>query len=697
MAPKSSHLLARLAKAYGLETSYEDAQGVLRNPSPEILLAALRALGASLASEAEAESALREKQLRDFSRPLEPVSVHWQGMPFEIQLCLPESTTDNNIPVLLRMESGEIQRLKLRADNASILARESVEGTYYHRKLFRLKTEPPPGIHNLLLETSGRLWKSTLICAPSFAYSDPQAPQRRWGLFLPLYALYSKDSLGAGDFGDLEKWMEWTRAQGGHAVAALPLLSSYLNQPCDPSPYSPVSRLFYNEFYLDLEILPDLAICPEARAILNSPEWETLRQESLGSRLIDYRRLMSAKRRVLELLATSFFQKGPNADFQAFLNSYRQAELYARFRATTETRAETWPQWPDRLRLGELREGDYKPDSRNYHLYVQWQTEKQLHRLSVISKESGPMLYLDLPLGIHPEGYDAWHERELFAKDFTVGAPPDAFFSRGQNWGFPPLLPEASRGQGHAYFLETLRRQMAVAGMLRIDHVMGLHRLFWIPRGASPREGCYITYPAEEFYALLCLQSQRSRCLLVGEDLGTVPPEVRPAMASHHMLRSYVAPFEWEETSASLREAPKESVACLNTHDMPTFAGFWEGHDLQDRTALGLMDEISAASELKQRLELKMLLERDLKFHGNDRASPLLPLLKALLFNLAAGEASWLVINLEDLWGEIFPQNVPGTHFERPNWRRRAAHPLEKIELQADVLDILRKIRDLRP
>ncbi|KAB2843038.1 4-alpha-glucanotransferase, partial [bacterium] len=275
----------------------------------------------------------------------------------------------------------------------------------------------------------------------------------------------------------------------------------------------------------------------------------------------------------------------------------------------------------------------------------------------------------------------------------------DAFFARGQDWGFPPPLPERSRAQGHAYFRAALRKPLSAAGMLRIDHVMGLHRLFWIPKGFSSREGCYLRYPAEELYALLCLESHRARCFLVGEDLGTVPPETRTEMARRGLLRCHVASFELRpDGQAPFGTAPPDSVASLNTHDMPTFAGFWEGRDLEDRHALGLMDEAAWALETRRRRELRDALETYFKLVAAGTEEPYLQaLLHGCLSQLAASEAAWLLINLEDLWGEPEPQNVPGTSWERPNWLRMAAYSLEKLETLPQVLKVLQEVRRLRP
>lgn len=701
MGTEARHPLQSLAQAYGLETSYVDAEGRDCEAKTEVLLAALRALGAKLASEADAGEALRERHLELGRRVLEPVIVHWQGESWEISLRLPEAEGDKPLRAQLTLENGETRSIELSPSRASTSGRSEHEGLTFSQKCWRIEGPLPAGVHALRIEAGGRQNEATLISAPPRAYA-PQPPEvRRWGLFLPLYALHSDTSWGAGDFGDLEKWMDWTRSQGGHALGTLPFLASFLDEPCDPSPYSPVSRLFWNEFYLDLEKIPELVACAEARALLGSPEWQVRLQAARLARHVDYRTQMGMKRQVLELLANNFFSQPSTrrAAFESFLQAHPQAEDYARFRATQETRKTPWQEWPDKLRGGKLDAGDFREEFRRYHLYVQWLAEEQVTALAQTARELDLRLYLDLPLGIHPQGYDAWREQGLFAKEVSVGAPPDAFFARGQDWGFPPPLPEQSRAQGHAYFRAALRRPMDAAGMLRIDHVMGLHRLFWIPKGFSPKEGCYLRYPAVELYALLCLESQRASCLLVGEDLGTVPPALRPAMARHGLLRCHVAAFELREDGKSpFGIPPADSVASLNTHDMPTFAGFWEGRDLEDRHALGLMDEAAWTQEKKRRQKLRKALATfaDLEETEKDPAR-IHDLLQVCLNHLAASDAAWLLINLEDLWGETEPQNVPGTAWERPNWLRKSSNSLNVFMKLPEVIQALQEIRRLRP
>jgi 4-alpha-glucanotransferase len=461
-----------------------------------------------------------------------------------------------------------------------------------------------------------------------------------------------------------------------------------------------VSRLLWNELYVDPTRAPEYPRCPAAQDLVRSAAWQAEHAALRDAPLVDYRRLAAHKRAVLAALARGLFAEPSSRtrDLERFLSLHPQVEDYARFRAAVERRGSTWPSWPEPLRAGCLRDGDYDVDASHYHAYVQWLAHEQLGALADSARAASASLYLDLPLGVHADGYDTWRERDAFASGAAGGAPPDSFFTSGQNWGFPPLHPRKLREQGYRYVLACLRHHLRYAAILRLDHVMGLHRLYWVPAGLEATDGVYVRYPAEELYALLTLESQRHRAVIVGEDLGTVPRAVRAAMSRHGIHRMYVTQFEVApDPDRPLAPVPRTAVASLNTHDMPTFAAFWQAHDVQDRQALGLLDAADAARERAQRGALRQALARYLAAGGWLGDSTDLPAaLRACLRYLAASPARVVLLNLEDLWLEPEPQNVPGTWQERPNWRRKARYSLEEFAALPEVHDTLREIDRLR-
>src|SRR5439155_24802992 len=409
-----------------------------------------------------------------------------------------------------------------------------------------------------------------------------------------------KRNPSAGDLTDFEHLMDWENQLGGSVAATLPLLGAFLDEPFEPSPYSPATRLFWNEFYIDVERVPEFA-----RTEPGEPPRRT--------KLVDYRGVMTYKRGILEELARQFFFQ-PSSQrlhaFKKFVKENKHLESYAEFRAVTDRQRKGWTGWPAALRNAKLSRAHYDERTKKYHLYAQWIIQEQLGRLADKARRRGQALYLDVPLGLHPDSYDVWRYREFFVPHVAGGAPPDPVFTKGQNWGFPPMNPEAMRLNRYQYFIEFLRNHFRFARLLRIDHVMGLHRLYWIPNELSGDKGVYVEYPAEELYAILSLESNRHQAGIVGENLGVVPPAVNRSMERHNIAQIYVVQYEifGDPKKPRLRRPPRNSVASLNTHDMPPFRSFYDGSDIDDRVDLGFLDAKAAKAERNNRgLQRKVL------------------------------------------------------------------------------------------
>ena len=698
--PASLRHLHHLAQLYGVQTSYTDVQGERRAATPESLLAVLQAMRVDVASLDDVPQALAETQRSRSNRGIEPVLVAWEGEPTIIDLRLPAGVSHGPIECRLELESGEVQTTEHRLDDFPTLHPVPEEGNGRVAKRLQLHPGIPLGYHRLTLRVNGHEFTSSLISAPTRAWMPPH---KGWGVFLPLYALRSQQNWGAGNFSDLEHLSNWIAEAGGDTIATLPLLAGYLDEPFDPSPYSPISRQFWSEFYIDVEHVPDLEQCEEARRLVDSSGFRQEIDDLRRLEYVDYRRLMALKRRVLELLAARFFEHKPARfqDWSRFAAETPDLERYAAFRATQEKLRSPWTDWPERLREGDLRSGDYDESAKQYHLYAQWIASEQLRHLSHRSTEAGAGLYLDLPLGVRGDGYDVWRRRDQFVTTASAGAPPDALFTGGQDWGFCPLHPEAIRERGYAHFIDYIRHHLKFARALRIDHVMCLHRLFWIPRGMPAKQGVYVQYRSEEFYAILCLESCRSRVAIVGENLGTVPPQVNKSMSRHGIQRMYVVQYEFNsdpEAEDVLKTVPRACVASANTHDMPPFAAFWKGDDIIDRQDLGLIDEEETRQEQRARGELRRRTIAWLHRQGlmAEKDADARAVLKALLERLASSPAQTVLVNLEDLWLEERSQNVPGTSEERPNWRRKARFAFEEIRDMPEVVELLGTIDRLR-
>ncbi|MDO8491072.1 MAG: 4-alpha-glucanotransferase [Dehalococcoidia bacterium] len=694
--------LDELAGLYGIDTAYHDVECRLHRASEQALLAVLRAMGAPVNGPLDAAAAIRERRMALWERPLAPVCVSWDGYPPSLQVRLPASSDGGSLHGSLVLENGEQRTLNWRIADLTVVASDEIEGTRYLAKQLPLPAPLPLGYHRLILDSSpaaGGPVESLVLAAPRKGYLPCEGSEARmWGAFLPLYSLYTRRSWGAGDFSDLEAMSEWIAGLGGKVVATLPLLAAFLDEPFEPSPYAPASRLFWNEMYLDATRAPELANCPQAQALLASPGFQTEIETLRKSPHVDYRRQMALKRQVLEALARCCYSgaSGRLADLHRFLREHPQMEDYAGFRAACEEQHAPWPAWPSPLREGVLREGDYDDEAKRYHAYVQWLAHEQLQAISLKAREKGTKLYFDLALGAHPDSYDVWRERDSFALGVSAGAPPDPFFSEGQDWGFPPLHPERIREQGYRYYIACLRHQMKYAGVLRIDHVMGFHRLFWVPRGLKATDGVYVRYRPEEFYAILTLESSRNKVMMVGEDLGTVPAEVRPAMAEHGLHRTYVVQFALSADHAhAIAPISEDMAAAVDTHDLPSFAAFWQGQDIQERVAMGLLGEVAAAKEREGREAVKRALIEFLQRRPPAIGPPddIQGVLGGLLSFLGASSAHIVLVNLEDLWLETGRQNMPGTHGDKYlNWRRKARYPFETFSQMLPVVDILRRV-----
>lgn len=691
--------LRQLASLHGIRHHYRDVSGQLQEASAESLFRVLQVFGVPLDRPEEVPGLLRESRKARWQRVLEPVVVAWEGKA-AIPLRLAVTALVGGFRALVRLENGEVREYRGRLADLPTRREVRIEGIKHLIKLLRLPGRFPPGYHRLELETAGQTAEAMVIAAPRQAYrGESEAPTRLWGLFLPLYSLRRQSSWGAGDFSDLAALMQWTAEQGGNMVATLPLLASV--DWGDPSPYSPGTRLFWNEFYVDPTQTPEFAQSSKARQLLESrhvrEKLEALRAEPL----VDYQEQMNLKRKVLVALAETFFagENPRRAALERYCRDNPHVEAYARFRAVSERHGVDWTRWPDRLRNGAIQDGDYEEDTFRYHLYAQWQTEEQLRTATDHARESNLLWYLDFPLGVSRSGFDVWSQRDMFALEASGGAPPDAFFTKGQNWGFPPLHPERLREQRYRYLIDSLRGQLRYAKVLRLDHVMSLYRLFWVPNGMSAKEGVYVHYPMDELFAVVTLESHRYKARIVGENLGTVPPEVDTAMARHAVHDMYVVQYELKmDPEQPLRPVRPMSVASLNTHDMPTFKAFYEAMDVEDRLDLDLLTADQAVEIRKERVEQCRLMAEFLKRKGLLKSSlnDTQAVMEACQAYLGLSSAAVVLLNLEDLWGETTPQNTPGTFKERPNWRRKAMYSLEEFRRLPSVLQGMRRVAECR-
>jgi 4-alpha-glucanotransferase len=680
MTPAEHRVLRELARLHGIQASYTDVAGRRRRASPEAILAALRSMGVPVEGLGDVAPAAHRRKREVSGRILEPVAVAWDGR-LRFRFRLPAGLS-GRADVRVTQDDGRERVGLIRLDEDPGLPDQ-------YGGLVREVGMPgrlPPGYHHLSVTAGRHHAEATVVAAPQRA---PNVP-RTWGAFLPLYALHSDTSWGVGDLGDLEALAGWVGGLGGGVVATTPLNAAFLDEPFDPGPYSPASRMFWNELFVDISRVSELQASPAAREVVASSgtELRALR----AARLVDHRRAMALKRRALEAMLRDLLAEPSErrAALLTFAENHPEVRDYALFRAALERHRKPWPGWPARQREGEVTEADVGPDAYRYHLYAQWLAHQQVASTQAEAARRGVALCLDLPLGCHPFGYDVWRERGGFAPGASAGAPPDAFFAGGQEWGFPPPHPDGIREDGYGYMRRCLRHGLSWAGILRVDHIMAFHRLYWVPECLGPRDGVYVRYRPDELYAVLLLEAHRAGAAVVGEDLGTVPVPVRRRMDRHGIARSFVL-----QTELGLGDLVPAAgaAASLNTHDMPPFDAFRRGRDIDRRAAEGWHDREEAAAERRRRASSFEELSEALRERGllNGAADHRGALVQACLADLGAGPAALVVAGLEDLWLESEPQNVPGT-VNGSNWRRRARFSLEQIRTMPEVLGPLRAL-----
>ncbi len=706
-------MLRRLASLYGIQPSYWSRWGEHIEAPVESLLAVLRALGA-IESLGQVPDALRQKEEASWYWTMEPVLVAWDGYLRDIEVRIPEWEAEETADCRIELEDGETLRWQQALHEARVAGGGQGPGMHCESMRFECPFDLPDGYHRLYVEIDGERMTSLVISAPRISYQSdgrreeqtskraneqsarPRNHAKKWGVFLPLYATHSARSWGIGDLTDLGTLVDWAGRKGASFVGTLPLLASFLDKPYAPSPYTPVSRLFWNEVYID----PERSM-PAGAAYEVDAESAAKAHQLTNFEEVPYRAAMGVKRHVLEeQTRVCLSQPGLAEQFERYIADKPRVAEYAAFRAAVERLGPSWRDWPEEPRLGRPTPDDFDADTSNYYAFAQWRLDAQMRELEQRSHGADVRLYLDLPVGVHADGYDAWRYRDLFVRGLSVGAPPDLLSLEGQNWGFEPLNPLRQRETGYEYMRTYLAHHLSVAGMLRVDHAIGLHRMFWIPWGASGRDGVFMRQHADELYAVLSLESHRHRAVLVGENLGLVPPEVDEGLREHRIAGMYVQRFSLTGDPAQCVEAPPEdAVVCFGTHDTPPFAAFWTDEDMRQRARAGLDGEEAAAAEIEGRQrERQAMIEylQDRGMLGEQPTTEEVYLASTKL--LAESDAEWLLINLEDTWGETHSQNVPGTLSEQhPNWSFRAAHALEELDDIRETTETVEAVRSLRP
>ena len=697
----STDALDELAERMGIEPEFRNAKGEIVHTDAATKRILLAAMGVRAADEAQVREALGALDRADWLQPLPPVAVaQVDARPPMVELVLPARTKKINWH--LTLEDGSERTGQVNFARLNRLDARTVEGQQLERRRLVLPDDLPLGYHRLAIDLGDR--SMILVLTPGKCWlPDAFAQGRRlWGIAAQLYLLRSATDWGIGDFRDLRRLAGLAADHGADVIGLNPLHAMFPDDPEHASPYSPASRLLLNVLNIDVTAVPELLDCPEMRDLIASEAFGQGVQACRSRHLVDYAEVTAIKLSVLERLFAVCRGTANPARWRAFEGFRRErGEVLERnclFLALREHFAKEdpshadWQAWPAEYRdpasPAVARFAEENRDRLDFLAWLQWVADEQLGAAAATAAERGMAvgLYRDLAVGADRAGAETWANAAAVVSEAQVGAPPDIYNPAGQNWGLPPFHPRALREEGYRSFIELIQANMRHARGLRIDHVMGLQHLYWVPQGQKPSDGAYVRYPMEDLIGILALESHRQGCLIVGEDLGTVPEGFRERMAEANILSYRVLFFEQEpETGTFLpaRAYPKLALAIVGSHDLPTLRGWWQERDLDLKEQLGLFPELGEAARQRQARErdrmqlLRVLRSERLLPQGVEPDIPTLA--RAAHAFLARTPSVLAMVQIDDLTDEADPVNVPATSDEHPNWRRRLSMTLEEL------------------
>jgi 4-alpha-glucanotransferase len=696
-APKTP--LAQLARHFGIEPGFRDARGEDVVTSPQTQTALLGSMGIEAGSEAQAKAALDRAERAAGETVLPPVIVtrHRKGQ-CAVTAQLPTGAARIAWRVTLE-DGGERSGAAEAVPTGGAKAARPGVGP---RHMQIVLEDVPEGYHRLHLPEFHA--STALIVVPERCWLPEgieTGGKGLWGIAAQLYLLRSDRNWGIGDFTDLAALARMAGPRGCGVIGLNPLHQMFLDAPEQASPYSPLTRLYLNALNIDVSAIPGFSGSAEAQRLVGSGEFQQMLDEVRAASLVQYSRVADLKMQALRLLFAEFDSQ-PAASKTAFTtfseergenlqrNSVFQA-LRQHFGREDPAKAD-WHTWPDELQDAASEAVRAFAEEHRHEIaflnWLQWIADEQLRAAAEAASEAGMAigLYRDLAVGCDRAGAETWTSPHAFLDGPQVGAPPDIFNPAGQSWGLPPFNPSALKEEAYASFVELVRANMRHAGGLRIDHVMGLQHLYCIPEGHSAAEGAYVEYPIDDLVGILALESQRHRCLVVGEDLGTVPEGFRETMAAANILSYRVVFFEQDSETGEFRppeDYPRLALAVAGSHDLPTLLGWWDRRDIDLKASLGLYpDEAETQSQRDRRTRDRTMMLKALRREGiikSDGAVSGEAFAAAAHRYLARSGSALVVPQLDDMTGEVDPVNVPATSTEHPNWRRKYRMTLEEI------------------
>jgi len=721
-------LLDHLARQRGIGDAYYDYRGELKAFSPATKTAILAAMGCRVDDAVAIEREIADLAAERWRLLLPPVAVIRPGRT-GVVVAVGADMLDQPLEWNLGLADGGEISVSVRASELTELERIELDGHWRTRRILVLPDDVPRGYHKLRARAAdGSEAECALIAAPTRCYEPAVLSRgsRLWGVAVQLYTLRSDSNWGMGDFADLETVVRRCAPHGAAFVGLNPLHALFPANPGHFSPYSPSTRQFLNVLYIAVERVPEFAETAAARRFVATAEFRAELARLRATPNVDYYGVAGAKLPVLRLVYDHFVSEhlGRDSERAAAFRAYvaergEPLRLHALHDAIDEhlrrqdaERFWGWPSWPEELRDPQhagVREFEVAHhESVEFHAWLQWLADEQLGHVQQLARELGmPLgLYGDYAVGVNPSGSETWSDQKVYRMGAGVGAPPDPLALKGQDWGIPPQDPHALIAERYRPFRDLVAANMRHFGALRLDHVMALFRQWWVPVGLGATEGGYVHYPLDDLMSVLALESAQHRCLVVGEDLGTVPDEMRHAMAEGAVYSYKVLLFEKHADGRFRRpeEYVHRAIATVTTHDLPTLRGYWEGRDLELRDRLSLFpgEEIRRHvldERVRDRAGLLAALDavglRPADCDGPD-AEYSESLARAIHLYLAKSAAALVVLQVEDLMGMADPVNVPGTSHEHENWQRKVTDSLEHTFSRESIGRLFRDVQQAR-
>ena len=725
----TQQLLQQLVEMRGIETQYVDAWGKPATIAESSKAKLLNTLGYDTSSDEKIQSQITQDIKSVWLSPLNPVQVVRNTQEINLAVRLPIELVNDDHTLTVTCENGDVRTHQFTPVDQEMTTMAHIDDVEFHEYVVTLPLDLPLGYHDVALSADDdEFARSRLIVAPEACYTPNEIKEGKkiWGLSVQLYCVRSEKNWGIGDFSDLALLIEKAAGVGADFIGLNPIHALYPANPNACSPYGPSSRRWLNYLYIDVTAI-DGYDDASVQAVVSSDEFKATLEHARNVEHVDYEAVahvkLAALKAVFDVYDAKYLRKSTkqNKAFKAFVEAGGESlDMLAVYDALqSHLKAEGkdswgWPVFPQDYKdyynpavakFKSANEQDVK-----FYLFLQWIAAQQLELASNKATDAGMTigLYRDLAVGVSEGSAEIWGNKDLYCTGASVGAPPDILGPLGQNWGLPPMDPRKLYEQGYQPIIDLFASNMASSGSLRIDHVMALLRLWWVVKGDNAKDGGYVYYPVDDLLGILALESHRNQSLVIGEDLGTVPEEIRSKLADNGVYSYRVFFFEQAEDGGffSPSHYPVQSMSTLTTHDMPTLIGYWHCLDLELGKEIGLYPTEEILQTLyADRHENKQAILDTLHGHGSigdnvgrdvNHTGMNRELNNGMQVHMAGGSSALLSLQLED-WLEMDkPVNIPGTFDEYPNWRRKLTENIESMFDRHDINELASKLTHAR-